>query len=60
MQSGDGGNGSGITVTRMNCLRATTTTKGSEGIGGVPGAGMSLKAGLWAVIVAGCVGVFLM
>lgn len=56
-----GENGTGIWVTSMSCLRANATTKGSEGIGSVPGAAVRIKTCSWVVMsVAGLVGVFLM
>ncbi|KAH8656246.1 hypothetical protein BGZ60DRAFT_532555 [Tricladium varicosporioides] len=36
-------NASGISTTQMSCLRANATTKGSMGIGKVPGAAASVK-----------------
>lgn len=56
MQTGKYGlhNDSGISTTRMSCLRANATTKGSVAIGKVPGAAASVKVYVSAVMGVAC------
>ncbi|RDL39765.1 uncharacterized protein BP5553_04105 [Venustampulla echinocandica] len=56
VQSGKSGinNATGISTSRMSCLRANATTEGSKAIGGVPGAAVHIKVYTWAVIGVTC------
>ncbi|KAF4627858.1 hypothetical protein G7Y89_g10294 [Cudoniella acicularis] len=56
MQTGKYGpnNASGISSTRMSCLRANATTEGSVAIGKVPGAAASVKVYTSAVVGIAC------